>query len=367
LLEAVIAIVIERFGAVSKQGAVLIDEEDIGTVPRLLFQLQHGIEDGRQVSRGGFQTVSQRLQFVEAHADGSFHDAGVAPYLDYRAASPPEIAFLQEHLDADWTHDDWDAKVIGCAVTQLVPKHLDDVKARRLPYVAKVEQEVRARLIKEINNWSTRAQELRLKERAGKKTRLPASQAEERARVLRDRLQQREAELALEKKLRPLPPEVQGGALVVPRGLLQALGAPGAPPPMPGDSADAAIRSETERLAMQAVIAAERALGRKPRDVSAQKGLGHDVESFDPETSSLLFIEVKGRLVGGDTVTLTRSEILLALNEPERFRLAIVLVEDGQAREPVYVCSIDAGQPGFAQTSATYALKALLEQGQPPY
>ena len=49
---------------------------------------------------------------------------------------------------------------------------------------------------------------------------------------------------------------------------------------------------------MAAVMAAERALGHEPRDVSADK-CGYDVESRVPGTGRLRFIEVKGRADGG--------------------------------------------------------------------
>jgi hypothetical protein len=80
---------------------------------------------------------------------------------------------------------------------------------------------------------------------------------------------------------------------------------------------------------MEAVIAAERRLGRIPTDVGARK-LGYDVESEVPGDGRLLFIEVKGRADGADTVTVTKNEILTALNMPDDFILAIVEV-DGQA------------------------------------
>ncbi len=113
-------------------------------------------------------------------------------------------------------------------------------------------------------------------------------------------------------------------------------------------------------------MAAERALDRSPRDVHEQKGLGYDIESREPESGRLVFVEVKGRVAGADQVTLHRTEVLCSLNEPERFRLAIVIVEGDQTREPVYVRGFDFGQPGFGQTSSTYSLKKLLEHGGPP-
>ena len=75
---------------------------------------------------------------------------------------------------------------------------------------------------------------------------------------------------------------------------------------------------------MHAVMEAEERLGFMPRDVSDQK-LGYDVESSIPGTGLLRFIEVKGRVRGAKTVTITKNEILTGLNKPDEFILAIVL------------------------------------------
>jgi len=56
---------------------------------------------------------------------------------------------------------------------------------------------------------------------------------------------------------------------------------------------DAAARKRVELLAMKAVFEAEKALGRMPKHVSAQRGLGYDIESIDAQ-GNLFFIEVKG-------------------------------------------------------------------------
>ena len=53
-----------------------------------------------------------------------------------------------------------------------------------------------------------------------------------------------------------------------------------------------------------------------------------------PGTGRLRFIEVKGRITGAETVTVTKNEILAGLNKPEDYWLAVVEVSfaDGQAR-----------------------------------
>jgi hypothetical protein len=87
---------------------------------------------------------------------------------------------------------------------------------------------------------------------------------------------------------------------------------------------------------MEAVLAVERALGRQPRDVSADK-VGYDIESRDPKTGHLHFIEVKSRIAGGNTITVTTNEMLVSLNAGERLVPAIVSLGDGGfAHQPVY-------------------------------
>ena len=90
-------------------------------------------------------------------------------------------------------------------------------------------------------------------------------------------------------------------------------------------SEDPAARREIELAAMQAVMAAERALGHEPVDVSAQK-IGYDIASHNPKSGHLRFIEVKGRIDGADSVMITRQEVITSLHEPEKFILAIVSV-----------------------------------------
>ncbi len=362
LLEATIECTLEEHSDILKRGTILVDEADEGTTPRLLFTLEHVIRDGRKGRRGTYNVVSQRLEFVEVGQDGKFRHAGAAPYLDYRSVSDVERKALDAELNSAWLRQEWEPLVTTFAIQHVVPAHLEGVKRHRLPLLAKVESEVKARLTKEVRFWDARAEDLRVKERAGKKTKLPAQVAEDRANRLGERLKTRMAELHAERTLFPEPPLLKGGALVIPKGLLRKLGVQPAASPNDGD----ADRELTERIAMEMVVAAERALGREPRDRSAERGLGYDLESRDPDIRHLFFVEVKGRLAGADSVTLTRNEILCALNEPERFRLAIVLVENGVGREPAYVTAFDFGQPGFAQTSATYALKQLLDHGGPP-
>ena len=66
--------------------------------------------------------------------------------------------------------------------------------------------------------------------------------------------------------------------------------------------------------ARAAVMQVERGLGFEPVDRETDK-LGYDVESRVPGTGKLRFIEVKGRVQGASTVTVTKNEILTSLEQ----------------------------------------------------
>ena len=129
---------------------------------------------------------------------------------------------------------------------------------------------------------------------------------------------------------------MHGGALVVPGGLLKKMQNEQSARGSGFVEASADARSAIELLAMEAVFCAERQLGFKPRDVSSER-IGYDIESHDPNSGNLRFIEVKGRVAGADTVSVTRNEILTALNAPNSFILAIVSVANGFSQQPCYV------------------------------
>lgn len=116
---------------------------------------------------------------------------------------------------------------------------------------------------------------------------------------------------------------------------------------------------------MQAVIMAEVDLGHEPRDVS-KENRGYDIESKDKETGRLRMIEVKGRVKGATTVTITRNEIVTALNKPEDFILALVEVDGDYAADPRYVRRPFDKEPGFTEVSANHDLKKLLALSEPP-
>ncbi|MFM9859053.1 helicase-related protein [Pseudoxanthobacter sp. M-2] len=365
LLESLVDVVLERHQSLLPQGGILVDEADSGEEPRLLFYLEHAVRDGRLGRTGEPRVISQRLQFVFLKEDGSAIDGGPAPYLDCRPITVEERAAVADVIAAPWLAADIDTRALGYAVRSLVPQHLAEVRARRLAEIDKVEREVRARLSREINFWDARAARLREEERAGKEQRINAQNAEATASRLVERLHKRQSELDRERQISAMSPILKGAALVIPGGLLRELLRSPTPRAPDGFSDDPVARAVIERLAMEAVLATERLLGHQPRDVSAEKK-GWDIESRDSRTGHLRFIEVKGRVVGGDVVMLTKNELLAALNSPDAFILAIVVVEEAFAQQPIYVRRFFQRELGFAETAVAFNVRELMTLGGAP-
>ena len=67
---AVIDLTLERNRDLLKRGAVLIDERDAGDRLRVLFYLEHAIQDASLTRSGDRRVVSKRMLYVELDADG---------------------------------------------------------------------------------------------------------------------------------------------------------------------------------------------------------------------------------------------------------------------------------------------------------
>jgi len=360
LLDATIDVLLQRHRTLLRDGAILVAEADPRTEPRALVYLEHAIQDGRTTREGQRRVVSKRFEFVEAERAGEVQLAGYAPYLDYRPITPDELELIQPLLNEEWLSSGLEAKGMDYAIERAVPAHLAEVRARTLGRLKMVEAAVRDRLTKEINYWDHRADQLKDKELAGKgaKGHLNSGIARQRAEELAERLKRRLEEIEQERQISAQQPVIVGGALVVPAGYLASLR-----PPRPGPTAiDTTI---TERIAVDAVMAIERDLGREPEEQD-HFNPGFDILSKDLVTGELYFIEVKGRVAGASTVTVTRTEILTALNKGPQFVLALVSVEGDAAVLTHYLSDPFSGDPEayFDATSVTYDLKRLRGRAQ---
>ena len=354
LLDATISLTLKRYRETLKRGAMLVDTNDPGHELRVLFYLEGAIQDA--VSSGGrdYSVISQEVHFVEIDSAGRIHEAGAAPYLDYRPANARERQTIAPMLEQDWLiGEQLERRAVNYAIERLIPRHLQRIREPRNERLDKTERAVQERLSHAINHHDGRAAHFRAQEAAGKvNARLNRIQEQQKADELQERMAIRLAQIEQERQISATRPIVAGGALIIPIGLL------------PGERIDPQVIDTrlSEKIAMDAVMAAERGLGNRPLDVSLEKR-GYDIESKPPgEHTKLRFIEVKGRRKGARDVTLTKNELFAAFNSEEQFILALVEIDGDAAAQVRYVRGYDFQAPKSAQ----FNLKGLFDASTPP-
>lgn len=356
LMAALLDLTVEDFRNVTRQGAILVDPVDEGSEPRLLLQLDHSVNEG---SGPAARTLSRRMQFVAVTPSGDVGFAGWAPHLDLEPLAPADRPLLQPLLQQSWLNAELEQRALVHAAGNIVPQHYEEVRVRQEQRLDRIQAAVQERLVKEINYLTHRALQLEAEVRAGRQPRMQPEQLKRRAEELSARLDARNKELDQMRHIVAMPPVVLAGALVIPAGLLARLkGEPSV------TTVDAAARARVEQLAMQAVALAETTVGHSVKDVSADK-CGWDISARlplrDGEMRNDRLIEVKGRAKGATTLTVTRNEVLCALNKPEQFLLAIVLVDEhGTTEGPYYLKRPFERELDWAVASVNLDLSALL-------
>jgi SNF2 family DNA or RNA helicase len=365
LLEAALDLTLERHRDLLRRGCVLVDDRDHGDATRVLFYLEHTLQDAQEAPGGERRIISRRMLYVEHDAAGSVRHMHYAPYLDYRPLreDEPQAAEILARPECSWIGRALEHEAQDYAITHVVPEHLQEVRNQRLEWIAKTRTAVRERLLKEVYYWDGKASKLKLQEQAGKtNARLNSGEARRRADQLQARLDKRLRQLDLESQISALPPVVLGGLVVVPLGLLREMAGSDKTTSLPA-------RIDTQAAAARAraiVMDVERRLGFEPVDVEFERR-GYDIESRVPESGRLRFIEVKGRISGAATITVTRNEILYSLNKPDDFILAIVEFHtESETHKVHYVREPFQREPDFGVTSVNYDLDELLARAGPP-
>lgn len=360
LMHATTDLVLQTHRSKLKQGAVLVDPNDDNIEPKVLFMVDHTV---RESSQSG-EVASRRLQFVEINEQGKAINAGWAPHLDLQPIDNYDSKLVGDILQAHWLNHNLEALALNHASQKLVPEHYAEVKGRRERQADKTMAAVNERLVKEINYWSDRYIKLQDDVSAGKQPRMQPEMARRRVDELTARLEQRKAELIALKNVVSSTPVVIGGGLVIPQGLLSM---------RKGETqfgVDAVARARVEQVAMSAVMQAEQAFGHKVTDVGAEK-CGWDVTSRPPANADGSIkpdrhIEVKGRVKGQSTITVSRNEIIYGLNQSDKFILAIVIVDSDSHEGPFYIKNPFTIEPDFGVASVNYDLGDLLSKAVKP-
>lgn len=364
LLDSLIAWVNKEYGQLYDDGAILLSA-DINE-PKILCSLETSLKDGDG------NTVFRQMRFVEIEKSGKMSDAGYAPYLDYdnldEAHRTKANAIIAKN---PWlTSSDFEDKVSAYAITNIIPEILKSMKDYRTKMNDRIADQVNRRLTSEINYWDKKANEYLDKIRKNGESQALRNQiasAQEKANDLAQRRKDRLAELEKGKAIVPVPPVLSSVAIVLPYSMFGQSGdVIESTSPRYGTDKDA-----IEKAAMEAVMNIEQSMGYIPKDVSSLN-CGYDILSFVPQDKqtdgySQRFIEVKGRSKKHESnVTVSRNEILTALNVPDQFILALVSV-DGDKRETTYIRKPFDREPDSSAASINYMMSRLLEHGMVIY
>lgn len=324
LLESVLDLTIADLAHTLSEGAVFIDRrsKQLDT-PALLYTVEQRIESGGEPAR----IVSHHFDYAEVSEGGVVSVAVAPPYLDYESPRPDEAPKIRRILNLPLVKTRHDREVKTWAYREgLIPRKRE-IQERLDEENSRAAIQVKQRLTAEINYWEGQYTDLLDAERSGKPGKIKSETALARARAYEEQLKERLTALQDQTSLKALPATIRGVALVIPSRLLE-------------DEYSAHTHHharETEEVDQRAVAAAmraERSLGRIPTEMP-HNNPGYDIRSETP-SGEVYFIEVKGRIEGGDTFTVTQGEIAEAQTQGDRHRLALVRVSpEGPDRDQI--------------------------------
>lgn len=356
LMQAMLDLMLERHRKTLKAGTLLVDPHDMGTTPRLLYILEHSITDEQRRAEAPVE-ISRELHFVSLSPEGTPMGAGHGPHLDLEPLAPSLHAQVLPMLPAAWRDEGLERTALAFAAEALAQPHFARVAERRSEWVERTRRAVQERLMGELKYWDFRYEKLHDDYKVGKGIWPNVQRAKEQVDEITSRMNSRVAELEAMRFVRNGMPALVGAAIIVPQGMVARLrGEPAEPPEM------AMERREVELRAMAAVMDHQRALGNEVDDVSALK-CGWDVTSRGPDGREQ-HIEVKGRRMEAETITVSRNEVLYALNQAEKFVLAVVRVDGETIDGPHYIRQPFSQAPDWAEASRNFELSALLERAE---
>lgn len=313
LLHAVIDATIEDLGGVLKRGTILVDRRDKqSSEPALLYMVEQQIQN----MTSDPDTISHHFDYPQFSTASVVTVSPTPPYLDYDKPHLDEAAQIEQIVASDWAKENHEKLIRAQAFRHGLQPRIDELKARLEIDTTRTRAQVRERLLAEINHWDREHNRLDALERGGTIGRIRAETASARSRELDLRLDHRMRELDQARNVIAVPSVIRGMALVVPSGMLAV--AEHAPQMFARNT------EEVERRAVEATLAAERGLGRRPVEM-ARNNPGYDIQSTDVD-GRMFYIEVKGRIEGSDTFTITTNEVAFAQTQGERHRLSLVSV-----------------------------------------
>lgn len=88
LLDATLDLTLERHRDLLRRGTVLVDERDPHTSPRVLFYLEHAVQDASSTKSGERRTISKQMLYIELDAAGNARHLHYAPLSRLSSVAP---------------------------------------------------------------------------------------------------------------------------------------------------------------------------------------------------------------------------------------------------------------------------------------
>lgn len=316
LHDAVLDAADELWGSTLRRGTVLTsaDLEE----PALLIGVLQEVQDGTG------EKVARQFHYAYADESGAVTLAGPAPYLDL--VPVPEGQAADQARGLSWIGQAAD-RAASHLSAYVLPEYTREVTQEHATVIVRTRAAVRERLHAEINRFDSEALAASQKEQLGHKVKESSDSLARKARDLEVRLERRMAVLDAQAHVQANPPKVVVQALAIPLAWVEGEIPAGAP-------VHAKETKAVERRAVDAVLAAERALGRHPIE-QAFNNKGFDISSQEPD-GHVVTIEVKGRIEGAEDFFITHNEVLTGKNAQPRYRLALVKVSpDGPQHDEI--------------------------------
>ena len=356
LLRAVIEITIEQLGSCLSRGALFVDRSDTqADSPEIIFTVEQRVRPSN-----GSELLSHHFDYVSLGSDGPLAVSTKPAFLGLDGPEESERHAIDALLAASWVREADEQKVKAWSFRESLEGRLELIRSARAIDVDRTIKEVKARLTAEINHWDRIHLELEEKEKNGIVKKMRSEQAYARARDLEARLFTRVEELQASRDAVAMPGLIRSVALIVPERTLSPSGSDHSP----RHAKDTTI---VERRAVDLALEAERRLGRTPKEMP-RNNKGFDIESRD-DLGRVYFIEVKGRIEGADTFTITYPEVSFAQDQGNRHRLALVKVSpEGHEKDQIrYIeAAFDHLVPSLTTQSYNEKWSAYWDRGGTP-
>ena len=308
LLNSIADLILEKYKDDFYRGSIYRDELDFRKELKLSLCMEEGMGDVKSpiFREAYFIELNKSIpQSLEASFPIELLNSNKKPL------SEEELSLVKNYFkenDTDWIKAGTQAKDF---IQETFSRHMEEIKTKKLKILEESEKSIRHEI-----------RSLEITE---------SFQAEKEADELGHKLDTYHQKIEDLKSISLIPPKVVTGFLIVPKGFLDSL-----QPHV--EEYGQNEKNEMEKIGMETVEDVERRLGFDPVDVS-KENCGYDIKSSEGR-----LIEVKARKLDALTITVTRNELQTALDNPDKFILAIVLVENGKAKETLYLINPFRGE-----------------------